>query len=63
MDIALPVDVALWYGIERFIREPREWLQGGTPMPLRFGPGPVFIYESISAARRWQVYACGPFLC
>ena len=26
-------------------------------MPLRFGPGPVFIYESISAARRWQVYA------
>jgi ABC-type transport system involved in multi-copper enzyme maturation permease subunit len=31
--------------------------QGGTPMPVRFGPGPVFIYESIAAARRWQLYA------
>jgi ABC-type transport system involved in multi-copper enzyme maturation permease subunit len=26
-------------------------------MPVRFGPGPVFIYESIAAARRWQFYA------
>ena len=26
-------------------------------MPVRFGPGPVFIYESIAAARRWQLYA------
>jgi ABC-type transport system involved in multi-copper enzyme maturation permease subunit len=30
--------------------------QGGTPMSVRFGPGPVFIYESIAAARRWQFY-------
>jgi ABC-type transport system involved in multi-copper enzyme maturation permease subunit len=27
-------------------------------MPLsRWGPGPVFIYESIAATRRWQLYA------
>jgi ABC-type transport system involved in multi-copper enzyme maturation permease subunit/Na+-transporting methylmalonyl-CoA/oxaloacetate decarboxylase gamma subunit len=26
-------------------------------MPLRFGPGPVFIHESIAACRRWQQYA------
>jgi ABC-type transport system involved in multi-copper enzyme maturation permease subunit len=26
-------------------------------MPLRFGPGPVFIHESIAATRRWQMYA------
>ena len=26
-------------------------------MPLRFGPGPVFIHESIAACRRWQLYA------
>ena len=26
-------------------------------MPLRFGPGPVFIHESIAATRRWQLYA------
>jgi hypothetical protein len=26
-------------------------------MPLRFGPGPVFIHESICSARRWQVHA------
>ena len=26
-------------------------------MPLRFGPGPVFVHESIAAARRWQLYA------
>jgi ABC-type transport system involved in multi-copper enzyme maturation permease subunit len=26
------------------------------PMPLRLGPGPVFIHESIAAARRWQLY-------
>jgi ABC-2 family transporter protein len=26
-------------------------------MRLRFGPGPVFVYESIAAARRWQSYA------
>jgi ABC-type transport system involved in multi-copper enzyme maturation permease subunit len=25
-------------------------------MPLRWGPGPVFIYESIAATRRWQLY-------
>jgi ABC-type transport system involved in multi-copper enzyme maturation permease subunit len=28
-----------------------------TPMPLRFGPGPVFIHESIAATRRPQLYA------
>ena len=26
-------------------------------MPLHFGPGPVFIHESIAATRRWQLYA------
>ncbi len=26
-------------------------------MQLRFGPGPVFIHESIAACRRWQLYA------
>ena len=26
-------------------------------MRLRLGPGPVFVYESITAARRWQNYA------
>src|SRR5579883_393029 len=26
-------------------------------MPRRWGPGPVFIYESLTCARRWQVYA------
>ncbi len=26
-------------------------------MPLRFGPGPVFVHESIAASRRWQAYA------
>jgi ABC-type transport system involved in multi-copper enzyme maturation permease subunit len=26
-------------------------------MPLRWGPGPVFIHESIAATRRWQLYA------
>jgi ABC-type transport system involved in multi-copper enzyme maturation permease subunit len=26
-------------------------------MPLHFGPGPVFIHESIAATRRWQMYA------
>jgi ABC-type transport system involved in multi-copper enzyme maturation permease subunit len=26
-------------------------------MPVRVGPGPVFIFESIAAARRWQFYA------
>ena len=26
-------------------------------MPLRFGTGPVFIYESVAVARRWQTYA------
>ena len=25
-------------------------------MPLRWGPGPVFAYESIAATRRWQTY-------
>ena len=23
----------------------------------RLGPGPVFVYESLIAARRWQIYA------
>jgi ABC-type transport system involved in multi-copper enzyme maturation permease subunit len=27
------------------------------PLPLRLGPGPVFVHESIAAARRWQLYA------
>ena len=27
------------------------------PMPLRLGPGPVFVHESIAATRRWQLYA------
>jgi ABC-type transport system involved in multi-copper enzyme maturation permease subunit len=26
-------------------------------MPLRWGPGPVFVHESIAATRRWQHYA------
>ena len=26
-------------------------------MPLRVGPGPVFIHESVAATRRWQLYA------
>ena len=26
-------------------------------MPMRLGPGPVFVYEWLTAARRWQVYA------
>ncbi len=26
-------------------------------MPIRWGPGPVFIHESIVASRRWQPYA------
>ncbi len=26
-------------------------------MHLRFGPGPVFVYEWLTAARRWQLYA------
>lgn len=26
-------------------------------MAIRFGPGPVFLYECITAARRWQIYA------
>ncbi len=26
-------------------------------MHLRFGPGPVFVYEWLTAARRWQFYA------
>ncbi len=24
---------------------------------MRFGPGPVFIYECLSGSRRWQTYA------
>jgi ABC-type transport system involved in multi-copper enzyme maturation permease subunit len=27
------------------------------PPPLVWGPGPVFVYESIAATRRWQLYA------
>src|SRR6266481_529210 len=34
----------------------RAGLQGGTPMPLHLGPGPVFVHESIAATRRWQLY-------
>ena len=26
-------------------------------MPMRLGPGPVFVHESIAATRRWQLYA------
>jgi ABC-type transport system involved in multi-copper enzyme maturation permease subunit len=26
-------------------------------MPLRWGPGPVFVHESVAATRRWQLYA------
>ena len=26
-------------------------------MPIRLGPGPVFVYEGLTAARRWQLYA------
>ena len=26
-------------------------------MPLHFGPGPVFVHESIAVTRRWQLYA------
>jgi len=26
-------------------------------MPLRWGPGPVFVQESIAATRRWHFYA------
>ena len=26
-------------------------------MPLRWGPGPVFVHESIAATRRWQFFA------
>ena len=25
-------------------------------MPMRLGPGPVFVYEWLTAARRWQLY-------
>ena len=37
--------------------ERRGGIQGGMPMSLRLGPGPVFVYESITAARRWQHFA------
>jgi ABC-type transport system involved in multi-copper enzyme maturation permease subunit len=30
-------------------------------MPLRWGPGPVFVHESITATRRWQLYAMRSF--
>ncbi len=30
-------------------------------MPMRWGPGPVFVHESIAATRRWQVYALRSF--
>jgi ABC-type transport system involved in multi-copper enzyme maturation permease subunit len=30
-------------------------------MPLRWGPGPVFVHESIAAVRRWQLYAMRSF--
>ena len=26
-------------------------------MPMRLGPGPVFVYEWLTSARRWQLYA------
>ena len=28
-----------------------------SPMPLHFGPGPVFIHQSVAATRCWQLYA------
>ena len=31
--------------------------EGGRIMASRVGPGPVFVYESLLLARRWQVYA------
>ncbi len=30
-------------------------------MRLHWGPGPVFAFESLLAARRWQVYALRSF--
>ena len=30
---------------------------GAFPMAMRWGPGPVFVYESLVAARRWSYYA------
>ena len=30
-------------------------------MPLRWGPGPVFVHESIAATRRWQLYGMRSF--
>jgi ABC-type transport system involved in multi-copper enzyme maturation permease subunit len=30
-------------------------------MRVRFGPGPVFAFESLTAARRWQMYALRAF--
>ena len=30
---------------------------GAVPMAMRWGPGPVFVYESLVAARRWSYYA------
>ena len=30
-------------------------------MPLRWGPGPVFVHESIAATRRWQPYGMRSF--
>ena len=31
--------------------------QRGPHMPMRLGPGPVFVYEWLTATRRWQLYA------
>src|SRR5690348_4114660 len=37
----------------------RGWvaISGGPHMPIRLGPGPVFVYEWITTSRRWQLYA------
>ena len=31
--------------------------RGTCHMRMRLGPGPVFVYEWLTAARRWQPYA------
>ena len=30
-------------------------------MPLHWGPGPVFVHESIASTRRWQLYGLRSF--
>src|SRR4051794_1219661 len=38
-------------------RDRSDTVKEGLAMPRRWGPGPVFVYESIAASRRWQHYA------